>query len=113
MTDTLQQKKPFLLLRLKSENPPKDSYLEALASSLLTVTIYNQGNYKEIIDEFLGYAGLGAGQGRYNIILDKKSKYYLDWAATKYKKSRSGIIKELVQSKMAEDKNFAIYLKNN
>lgn len=110
ITYTLQQKKPVLVLRLKSENPAKDSYLEALASPLLTVTIYNLGNYKEILDEFLGYAGLGAGQGRYNVILDKKSKYYLDWAAIKYKKSHSGIIKELIQSKMAGDKDFGIYL---
>jgi len=111
ITYTLQQKKPVLVMRLKSENPAKDSYLEALESPFLSVKIYNLGTYKEIIDEFLGYAEIEQGLGRYNIMLDKRHKYYLDWAANRYRKSRSRILGELVQRKMEGDRDFKIYLK--
>ena len=110
ITYTLQQRKPVLVLRLHSENPPKDSYLEALESPLLTVAYYNLETYTDIIDEFLGYARVESGLGRYNIMLDKKHKYYLDWAAAKYKISRSKLIGELARHKMESDQDFGIYL---
>ena len=75
--------------------------------------MYTEKNFKEVIDEFLGYASIEEGQGRYNIILDKKHKYYLDWAADKYKQSKSNIIRSLVQNKMEQDPNFKIYIKKN
>lgn len=111
ITYSLQRRKPTLVMRLHKENTFKDSYIEALESPYLTLVQYDLDTYKDIIDEFLGYACLEEGHSRYNIILGKKHKYYLDWAASKHKKSRSEIIRDLVEGKMTEDPDFGLYLK--
>jgi hypothetical protein len=98
-------------MRLKRENTFKDSYIDAIESPYLHLTYYKAENYKEVIDEFLGYASIEEGQGRYNIILNNKHKYYLDWASDKYKESKSALIRNLIQSRMEKDPNFKIYLK--
>lgn len=105
------RRKPTLVMRLKKDNTFADSYLEAIESNFLTLKEYSLNNYKEIIDEFIGYTKLETGQGRYNIVLDKKQKYYLDWAANKYKKSRSLIIRELLDETMENDSEFNDYMK--
>lgn len=105
------RRKPTLVMRLKKDNTYADSYLEAIESNFLTLKEYNLKNYKEIIDEFIGYTKLEKGQGRYNVVLDKKQKYYLDWAANKYKKSRSLIIRELLDDTMEKDEDFNDYMK--
>jgi len=111
ITYSIQKRKATLVLRLNRENTFPDSYIEALDSPYLTIKQYNLKTYQNIIDEFLGWANLETGQGRYNIILDKRHKYYLDWAANKYNKSRSLIIRELLDNKLETDPNFGIYLK--
>jgi hypothetical protein len=107
---SIQKKKPTLVLRLFRDNSFADSYIEALESRFLTVKTYDLKNYKEIIDEFIGYSKLEKGYRRYNIVLDKSQKYYLDWAANKYDKSRSEIIRDLIQKKIDKDKNYQKYL---
>ena len=113
ITYSIQKRVPTLVMRLHRDNTFKDSYIEALESPLLKVTEYTKSNYKEVIDEFLGYASMEEGQGRYNIILLKKHKYYLDWAATKYAKSRSELIRDLVENQMNDDYTFKNYLKEH
>ena len=98
-------------MMLKRVDSFKDSYLEAIDSPLLNITTYSLDNYKEIIDEFLGYAELEGGLRRYNIMLGRKEKYYLDWASVKYEKSRSEIIRELVDKKLENDTDFSHYVK--
>ena len=112
ITYTLQQRKPTLVLRLKRDNTFQDSYIEALNSPYLTVKDYNLKNFEDIVSEFLNYSALEEGEGRYNIVLQKRQKYFLDWAANKYKKSRSNIIRELLDEKMTSDPSFSIYLKD-
>lgn len=107
---TLQQHKPVLVLRLKRENTFPDSYIEALDSPYLTLKTYTLSNYKDIISEFLNYSSLEEGEGRYNIILQRRQKYFLDWAASKYKKSRSKIIRDLLDEQMTHDSRFRMYL---
>ncbi|MBU1104668.1 hypothetical protein L6255_00505 [Candidatus Parcubacteria bacterium] len=106
ITYSLQLKKPTLVLRLKRENSFPDSYIEALNSPYLTIKFYTLTNYKEIIDEFLGYSSIEDNDGRYNIVLSKKQKYYLDWACNKYGQSRSKIIRGLIEVKIQDDKTF-------
>ncbi|MCX6783958.1 MAG: hypothetical protein NT141_02725 [candidate division WWE3 bacterium] len=110
ITYTLQQHKPVLVLRLKRENTFPDSYIEALDSPYLTLKTYTLVNYKDIIAEFLNYSSLEDGDGRYNIVLKKRQKYFLDWAASKYKKSRSEIIRDLLNEQMTHDSRFKLYL---
>lgn len=104
------KRKPILVMRLMKDNPRfSDSYLEAITSPLLTLRQYTKKDFKEVIDEFLGIAEIGMGQQRYNIVLEKRQKYYLDWAANEYKKSRSEILRELVDEMSEKDEKYRKY----
>lgn len=52
------------------------------------------------------------GNGRYNVMLDKRQKHYLDWASVKYKKSKSKMLREMIDEKIETDSLYAKYLKN-
>jgi hypothetical protein len=108
----LTKQKPTLVLWQKKDNEIyTDSYLEAIDSKLLTIREYTADNYKNIIDEFIGYSKIEFGQQRYNIILGNKQRYFLDWASTTYKKSRSLIIRDALDSVSEADPEFRKYLK--
>lgn len=111
ITYSLQRRIPTLVLRLRRENTFKDSYIDAIESPFLTIKEYSNENYTDIINEFLGLSDYEEGQKRYNVVLTNINKYFLDWASLKYKKSRSSLIRELIESKMLKDKEFSIYLK--
>jgi len=112
ITYSLRKRKPTLVMRLEKDNTFQDSYIDALDSKYLEVTKYDLKNYKDIIDEFLGYASLDKGKKRYNVILGKEHKFYLDWAANKYDKSRSEILRDLIEDMRDGDESFKIYLKD-
>lgn len=108
---SLIKKKPTLVMRLNKDNPRfNDSYLEAFESPYLTVREYTINNFREVIDEFFGVVEMGMGHSRYNIVLDKKHKHYLDWASTKYKQSRSEIIRGLIDKRVAGDTAYRKYI---
>lgn len=103
ITYALQKKKPTLVLRLKKDNPNfSDSYLEALNSKLLHIKEYDLKNYKTIIDNFLGITQLGTNTKRYNIVLEKKHDYYLDWYANERGISRSAALREIIEKNINE-----------
>lgn len=109
---SLTKQKPTLVLWQKKDNEIyTDSYLEAIDSKLLTIREYTSDTYKTIIDEFIGYSKIEFGQQRYNIILGNKQRYFLDWASTTYKKSRSLIIRDALDLVSEADQEFRKYLK--
>jgi hypothetical protein len=100
----LLKRKPTLVMRLEKDNPLfPHSYLDAVQNSYLTVKEYSKDNYRVVLNEFLGLSKIEKGQRRYNIVLDQKQKYYLDWASVEYNKSRSQILRELVEGRIAAD----------
>jgi hypothetical protein len=108
---SLLKKKPTLVMRLKKDNPLfYQSYLEAIQSPFLQIKDYTKFTYKEVLDEFIGYSRMEQGQQRYNIVLDKAQKYYLDWASTEYNKSRSQMIRELIDHEKAKDERYKKYM---
>ncbi|HUW22136.1 MAG TPA: hypothetical protein VMW41_05745 [Candidatus Bathyarchaeia archaeon] len=107
---SIQKRKPTLVMRLFRDNSFADSYIEALESRFLTVKLYDLKSYQAIIDEFIGYCKLEKGYSRYNIVLDKSQKYFLDWAANKYRKSRSQIIRNLISKEIKKDNKYKKYL---
>lgn len=109
----LFKKKPTLVLRLKKDNANfAGSYMEALDSPLLRVCNYSMESFKRVLDEFIGFSKIENGPARYNIVLDKKHKYYLDWATMKYKKSRSNIIRDLIEEQIEQDRDYKRYLQS-
>jgi hypothetical protein len=107
----LFKKKPTLVMRLHKDNTFADSYIEAIDSPFLTVREYDLTTYSEIIDEFIGYSQLETGKGRYNIVLDRKHKYYLDWASSVYKKSSSALIRDLIEERIENDAKFKPHIR--
>lgn len=98
-------------MRLHKENTIfTDSYIESLESPDLTIKDYSLKNYKQILQEFIKISEVGNDQGRYNVVLNKKHKYYLDWAATNHKKSRSEIIRDALDNTIENDPSYKKYL---
>lgn len=110
---SISKGKPTLVLRLKKDNTWADSYIDALASPFLVVKEYNLDTYEDIIDEFIGYSKLDPANGRYNIVLSKKHKFYLDWASVRYHRSRSEIIRSLIENTIEQDRVFKNQLKSS
>lgn len=109
---SLARQKPTLVLRKKILNPEwNNSYIDAVSSSLLIVKEYEGSGYKDIIKEFLGEFKNGYGQERYNFVLDRREKYYLDWASERYSKSRSEILRDLIEERMEEDIDYKEHIK--
>lgn len=107
----LIKKKPVLIMRQFKDNPRfSNSYLEALSSNLITVRNYSKRDYKNTIKEFIGLTKIENGPKRYNIVLNKKEKMYLDFASVNYNKSRSEIIRDLINVKISNDSNYKKFL---
>lgn len=109
---SITNKKPTLVLWQRKDNEPfTDSYLEAIDSKFLTIKEYDPSNFKNILNEFIGYSKIEFGQKRYNIVLGNKQRYYLDWASAKNNKSRSEIIRDAIDDISKNDKDFMRYLR--
>lgn len=106
ITYSISKRKPTLVMRLHKDNTFGDSYIEALDSPYLTVAEYSLSNYKDIIDDFIESLGINSDFGRYNVVLNKLHKYYLDWASKKYKKSKSELIRNLIDQRIKNDSNY-------
>lgn len=107
ITYSLSKRKPTLVMRLEKDNTFGDSYIEAINSPFLSVVQYDLKNYKGIIDDFTSSLDRDVDFRRYNIMLNKRHKYYLDWAAAKYKKSKSELVRNLIDLKINVDNEFA------
>ncbi len=107
ITYSLSKHKPTLVMRLKKDNTFGDSYIEAINSPYLSVLQYNLKNYKEILNDFTSSLDRDSDFRRYNLMLSRRHKYYLDWAATKYNKSKSELVRDLIDSKIKTDSEFS------
>ncbi|HEC64425.1 MAG TPA: hypothetical protein ENI23_03945 [bacterium] len=111
---SLFQRKPTLvMLQPRKDRRFANSYLEALKSPSLVIKEYNSENYKDILKQFIGHSKIEQGAKRYNVVLDKKHKYYLDWASIEKKKSRSLILRDLVEKAIQSDADYSKYIKDN
>lgn len=114
ITYSLFLRKPTLVLRQPRLNPRfSNYYLDAIDSPYLTIKEYNRNNFRDIINEFIGQSRLEQGPQRYNIVLDKKQKYYLDWASVRHNKSRSSLLRKYINSEIESDKDYKKYIKSN
>ncbi len=82
-----------------------------MQSPYLTIKDYSKENYREIIKQFIGITKLEQGQKRYNVVLDKKQKQYLDWAAARYSRSRSALLRDFIDRNSEADPEYKKFLK--
>lgn len=100
----LKKKKMTVLRQADLAKDFDDSLLDSLTDTdYYNVKTYVKSSLKNIITEIINAYNLESGNHRYNIVLNKKQKYYLDWAASKYKKSRSEIVRKLVEYGITND----------
>jgi hypothetical protein len=109
---SLFKRKPTLVLRLEKDNTYKDSYMEWMGSEFLTLRNYNLKNLSKIIKEFIGEVEIGYGLQRFNLVLERKHKYFLDWATENYKKSRSELVRGALDKIMEGNEDYLKYLAN-
>lgn len=105
------RRKPTLVLRLEKDNTYKDSYMEWMGSEFLTIKEYDLKILPNILKEFIGEVEIGYGLQRFNLVLDRKHKYFLDWATENYKKSRSEIVREVLDKVIDENEEYSKYLR--
>lgn len=105
------RRKPTLILRLEKDNTYKDSYMEWMGSEYLTIKEYDLKTLQNIMKEFIKDVGIGYGLQRFNLVLDRKHKYFLDWATENYEKSRSEIVRDLMDKAIEENDEYSKYLR--
>lgn len=97
---SLHCKKPTLVLISKSEKEKQlfiSHYLYAIEDKNLVVEEYNNlEEARQIISDFVLEQKSTADLNRYNIVLDKESRYKLNKLSLSTKKSKSQIIRELI-----------------
>ena len=103
----IKRKKPLLILWKKMDNEPyADSYLDVFKSPITWIEKYNNENMEKVINRFLAHFQKNNFGGRYNIVLDGNSRYYLDYVSQKTGKSRSAIIRDLLEKMSLDDQEF-------
>ncbi|MBL8015524.1 MAG: hypothetical protein JNK26_05055 [Candidatus Doudnabacteria bacterium] len=100
------RRKPVLVLRLEKDNSFKDTYLESIDSEFITVKEYTLATVEQTIKEFLGEVEIGYGLKRYNLMLERKHKYFLDWAKEEYNLSGSETVRKALDFMMSSDENY-------
>lgn len=110
-----QKKKPTIILRqFDISREYEDEMLNAfMETPQFKIKEYTQkGSLRTILTELLNDIRQESGNHRYNIVLNKKQKFYLDWASDKYKKSRSEIVRKLIEYGITNDELYRKYLNN-
>lgn len=108
VTLALQKEKPVLFLlfndrkKKKEGLKPKNAVIESIKPSLLTTAEYTLENLKDILSNFFTLYR-GGGKFRFNLMLDKDVRDYLNWASKFYKKNKSNIFRDLVRGAAKKD----------
>lgn len=108
----LDKGKPTLILNRRLSQKQLDGLLiNGARSSLLTLRNYK--NFKDLeknIKEFL-LKNTRKERVRMNLVLDRKYNDFIEWAAFKYRMSKTDVIKNALRSKLEMDDLYKQYLK--
>jgi hypothetical protein len=110
---SLKNKKPTLVLaqKEKKEIEPLD-FIGVSENEYLEQHEYQQNEFKTIIDEFTK-RNTGEAYSKFNIILERKQRNFLDWADRFYRKSKSELIREILDSYSEKDLSYQQFLKRS
>jgi uncharacterized protein (UPF0210 family) len=108
----VKYKKPVLSLTLDMGAETKvQDFAGIPESDYFEEYYYSSGSYENIITTFI-QKYQGGITARFNIILERKQKNYLDWADRFYKQSKSELIRDLIDKKANEDIHYQRTLGN-
>lgn len=112
LTFALDKGKPTLLLANMSEESMKDLFISGSKSSFLTMKNYeNVSEIPKIVKDFLR-KNSSKSKIRFQIVLDKPQHDYIEWAAFKYSKNKSEIIKKSIDTTSSSDEDYQSHLSN-
>lgn len=111
LTLALEKKVPVLVLW--SERSPwykRRGMVEHIESDFIQIAIYDEENYKEIINSFIKRFSTNGQKHRFNLVIDDSEKQYLDWACYRSFKSKTRIIRDMIRNNMNSDPEYRKYL---
>ncbi len=112
LTFALDKSKPALLLANISDKAMEDLFISGSKSSFLTMKNYaNAKDLKALVKDFLTKSS-SKSKVRFQIVLDKEQNDYLEWAAFKYKKNKSDIVKVSLNNSAEQDEDYNQRLSN-
>lgn len=104
--EAIKNKKPILLLFKKGDVDAEQSDQSLkYDSEFVEKAKYNGDEFKDRIVKFIS-KNAGDPTSRFNIILERKQKNYLDWADRFYRQSKSEIIRDLINDRADKDLNY-------
>lgn len=102
VAQAIQQKKPVLILtdRTKGEDNIRGTFASGLDSSFVVNKSYDKESLKDTLSDFLFSNDMGDKELRFNFFINKKIYNYLRWAAYKTSRSKSEILRELIEKEI-------------
>lgn len=102
----VKNKKPVLLLFKDGDTDAEQNMQNFKDTNEFTEkSKYKEDGFKDSIVAFIS-KNTGDRMSRFNIILERKQKNYLDWADRFYRQSKSEFIRELIDQKAENDLNY-------
>lgn len=102
--EAIAYKKPVLVL-VDKEQKDLDTMPKFQLSEYVEVREYTIDTYEEAIQNFIEI-NRNEPLSRFNIMLERKQKNYLDWADRFYRQSKSEIIRNLINQRAQNDPNY-------
>jgi hypoxanthine-guanine phosphoribosyltransferase len=111
ITIALQMRKPTLVMWNGTKHRQFNKmFIHGIQSDLLTISEYNLDNYKDIINKFLKKQKDVSIKNRFNLVINDYERNYLDWAQFYKGKSRTRIIKDLLNTQIEGDHEYQEYI---
>lgn len=101
--EAIKAKKPVLILT-NEEDRDSERAID-IQADYTESALYNEESYETIIQYFIE-KNKNQPLSRFNILLERKQKNYLDWADRFYRQSKSEIIRNLIDQKAQNDLNY-------
>ena len=106
ITFALDKAKPTLMLVDKRVQRSDDMFIAGADTPyLMRVNYEDTADAVKAVEGFLVAESLSS-KIRFNLVLDKIQNDYLEWAAFKYKASKTDLIKGAIMQKINQDKNY-------
>lgn len=94
----VEQKKPVLLLRHDTSDP--DTFVSGVEDGWVAHRHYNDSTIEGILKDFFNDHDIRSKDLRFNFFIDRKIYNYLRWASFKTGKTKSEILRNLVENEI-------------
>lgn len=111
LTLAIQKKKPALFLWLDSSDwSRRKGFIYSIESQYIDILPYNLKCYKQVIDVFTRKFEGYSDSTRFNLLIDKTERQYLDWKSYNTFKTRSKLIRSMIRKEINNDEEYIAYL---